>query len=66
MLDVSNVVARCITSYKVLYEKNNKQWDYEDLKDNKFETGYYDLKESYEKYILNQILAIGYLQKKYN
>ena len=43
-------VVDIITSYKVLYEKNNKQWDYEDLKDNKFETGYYDLKESYEKY----------------
>ena len=43
-------VVDIITSWKVLYEKNNKRWDYEDLKDNKFETGYYDLKESYTKY----------------
>ena len=43
-------VVDIITSYKVLYEKNNKQWDYEDLKANKFETGYYDLKESYAEY----------------
>ncbi len=43
-------VVDIITSWKVLYEKNNKQWDYEDLKSNIFETGYYDLKEGYAKY----------------
>ena len=43
-------VVDIITSWKVLYKKNNKQWNYEDLKSNKFETGYYDLKESYAKY----------------
>jgi sulfotransferase len=43
-------VVDIITSWKVLYKKNNKQWNYEDLKSNKFETAYYDLKESYAKY----------------
>tara|TARA_B100000470_G_C19722466_1_gene360678 strand:+ start:175 stop:963 length:789 start_codon:yes stop_codon:yes gene_type:complete len=43
-------VVDIITSWKVLYKKNNKQWNYEDLKSNMFETGYYDLKVSYEKY----------------
>ena len=43
-------VVDIITSWKVLYEKNNKRWDYEDLKSNRFETAYYDLKKSYVKY----------------
>ena len=43
-------VVDIITSWKVLYEKNNEQWNYEDLKSNRFETWYYDLKESYTKY----------------
>ena len=43
-------VVDIITSWKVLYEKNNEQWNYEDLKSNRFETWYYDLKESYAKY----------------
>ena len=43
-------VVEIITSYKVLYKKNNKRWDYDDLKYNMFESGYYDLKRSYAKY----------------
>ena len=43
-------VVDIITSWKVLYKKNNKPWNYEDLKSNKFEVPYNDLKESYEKY----------------
>ena len=43
-------VVDVITSWKVLYKKNNKRWDCEDLKSNRFEIPYNDLKESYAKY----------------
>ena len=43
-------VTEIITSYKVLYAANGKEWDYEALKANAFEKSYYDLVEGYEKY----------------
>ena len=43
-------VTEIITSYKVLYEANGKEWNYEDLKSNVFEESYYALVEGYKKY----------------
>tara|TARA_B100000749_G_scaffold273631_1_gene256849 strand:+ start:1962 stop:2765 length:804 start_codon:yes stop_codon:yes gene_type:complete len=43
-------VVDIITSYKVLYTKNNLQWSYESLKGNRFENSYLELKNSYSKY----------------
>jgi len=43
-------VPEIITSYKTLYAKNNREWNYEELKDNKFEASYFDLVEGYKKY----------------
>jgi hypothetical protein len=43
-------VPEIITSYKTLYAKNKREWNYEELKDNKFETSYFDLADGYKKY----------------
>ena len=43
-------VVDVITSYKVLYKKNNMKWDLDSLKGNRFEASYFALKQSYAMY----------------